>query len=102
MLLLFLVLGGIVAFLIASGIAGATRRLTGNDALALAVGTFSMPALILASLAYWLVTMEVEDAPPGNVVLGNLFVVCLITLVALLASHLTLKFLARRSLRNGR
>lgn len=101
MFMLFLVLVGIGTLLIAGGIAALTRHLTGKDALALAFGTLTMPAIILALLAYWLVTMEVDDAPPGMVILGNLAVIGVITPVALLASHLTVKFLARRTLRNS-
>ncbi|MBU6166569.1 MAG: hypothetical protein KGQ52_10625 [Alphaproteobacteria bacterium] len=101
MFMFFLVFVGIGAFLTAGATAALARHLTGKDALALAFGTLTMPAIILALLAYWLATLEVDDAPPGMVILGNLAVIGVITPVALLASHLTIKFLGRRTLRNS-
>ena len=60
MLFASLVLVGIAAgiSLIASAIAAASHFLTRSYALSLTLGTLTMPALLLASFTYWLMTME--------------------------------------------
>jgi hypothetical protein len=45
--------------------------------------------------------MEVDDPAPGNVLIGNLMVLAVVTPIALLASYLTIRFLSGRALRNG-
>ena len=46
--------------------------------------------------------MEADDAAPGNVLYGSLIFLAVVTPIAFLASHFTIRFLARRALRNGR
>jgi maltodextrin utilization protein YvdJ len=103
MLVTSLVLVGLVAgaFLTAGAIAALCRLVTKSSALSLMIGTLAIPALICASLIYWLMTMEVDDAPPGMVIIGNLTAIAVITPLALLASRLTTRFFDRRALRNG-
>ena len=103
MLFASLVLVGIAAgiSLIASAIAAASHFLTRSYALSLTLGTLTMPALLLASFTYWLMTMEADDAPPGTMIIGNLTAIGIVTPIALLASLLTLKLLARRAPRKG-
>ncbi|MFA6117420.1 MAG: hypothetical protein WC729_25710 [Sphingomonas sp.] len=103
MLVVSLVLVGIIVgvSLIASAIAALCRLLTESNALSLTMGTLTMPALICALFVYWVMTMEVDDAPPGNVLIGNLTALAVVTPIALLASHLTIRLLSRRALRNG-
>lgn len=100
MLLVFVVIFA-SAFVVASAIAALTRLLTRSDTLSLILGSLTMPALICGLLAYWVLTMEADDAPPGDVIIGSLVAIAVITPVAWLASHLTVKFLTRRTLRNG-
>lgn len=104
MLVASLVLVGGVACvtLIASAIAALCRLVTKSNALSLALGTLALPALICASFLYWVMTMEVDDAPPGMVLIGNLIVIAVIVPIALLACNLTIRFLSRRALRKGR
>jgi len=87
--------------LIASVLAALCRLLAKSNALSRAVGTLTMPVLICAAFVYWVMTMEVDDAPPGNVLVGTLTAVAVVTPIALLASHLTIRFLSRRAPRNG-
>jgi len=46
--------------------------------------------------------MEADDASPGAVLMGSLTALAVVTPIALLASHFTVKFLSRRALRNVR
>lgn len=101
-MVLFLITAGAVAALVPAAIAFMVRRLTKRDVTAIVVGGLMLPALVLAGLLYWLATMEVDDADPGMVILGNLLLVAVITPVGMLASYLTVRFLARRKQRHGR
>jgi xanthine/uracil/vitamin C permease (AzgA family) len=99
-----LVLIGIVAgvSLIAGTIAAVSRVVSKSNALSVALGTLTIPALLCASFGYWVLTMEVDDAAPGAVLMGNLTALAIVTPIALLASRCTIKFLSRRALRNVR
>lgn len=88
--------------LIAGTIAAVSRIATKSNALSTALGTLAIPALICASFAYWVLTMEADDAPPGAVLMGNLTVLAVVTPIALLASRFTVKLLSRRALRKVR
>lgn len=103
MLIASLVFVGIIAgvSLIAGAITATCRIVTKSNALSVALGTLTIPLLICALLAYWVNTMEADDPAPGNVLIGNLFVLAVITPIAFLASHLTIKFLSRRAFRSG-
>lgn len=102
MLITLLVLVGFVTgvLLITSAVAAICRLVTKSRAVSLMIGTLAIPTLILASLAFWMLTMGVHDTPPGMVIIGNLIAVAIIMPLALLASNLTNRFLDRRALRN--
>lgn len=104
MLFAMLFLVGIVSgvFLMAGTIAAASYVATKSNALSTALGTATIPTLLCASFAYWVLTMEADDAPPGNVLVGTLTALAVVTPIALLASRFTVKFLSRRALRNDR
>ena len=104
MLAVSLILVAIVAgiSLIASALVAICRLLIKSNTLSLALGTFIMPALICALFIYWAMTMDADDASPGNVLMGSFAALAIVTPVALLASHLTIKFLSRRTLRKVR
>jgi hypothetical protein len=99
-----LVLIGIVAgvSLIAGTIAAVSRAATKSNALSIALGTLTIPALLCALFGYWMLTMEADDAPPGAVLMGNLTALAVVTPIALLASRFTVKFVSRRASRNVR
>jgi hypothetical protein len=88
-------------FLFAGSIAALCRHLTKRTGLSVTIGTLTQPSLICALLVYWLMTMEVDDAPPGVVVMGSLTLIAVITPVSFFASRLTTRFLDRRALQNG-
>jgi hypothetical protein len=88
-----------VAALIASAVAALSRVLTGSNGLSRALGTLVIPSLIVGALVYWLITMEVDDAPPGMLIMGNLTLLAVVTPITFLASHFTVQFLARRASR---
>ncbi len=102
MLITSLVLVGFVTgvLLITGAVAAICRLVTKSRAVSLMIGTLAIPTLILASLAYWMLTMGADDVPPGMVIIGNLIAVAIIMPLALLASNLTNRFLDRRALRN--
>ena len=102
MLVALSLLGAVIAgvALIASAIAAVCRLLTGSSVLALTLGTVTLPALICMGFFYWLKTMQADDAAPGAVLIGNLAALAVVTPVALIASHLTLRAIARRATRN--
>ena len=104
MLFGLLVLIGIVlcVSLIAGTITAVSRAATKSDSLSMAIGTLTIPALLCVSLGHWVLTMEVDDAPPGAVLMGSLMALAVVTPIALLASRFTVKFLSRRALRNVR
>ncbi|EJL23653.1 hypothetical protein [Novosphingobium sp. AP12] len=91
----------IAVFLIAGAVAAICRPVTNSRGVSLMAGTLAIPALISASLIYWLSTMESDDAPPGMVIIGNVTAIAVITPLALFASHLTTKFMDRRAARNA-
>ena len=91
-----------IASLIGGMIAALSYLATKKSALATALGTLTMPALLCASVGYWVLTMEADDAPPGAVLMGALTALSVVTPTALLASRLTVKFLSRRVSRNVR
>jgi biotin transporter BioY len=99
-----LVFAGVIAgfLFIASVMAAFCHLLTNNKTLSLALGTLAIPILLCALLAYWILTMEADDPAPGNVLIGSLIFVAVLTPVAFLASYLTTSFLARRASRNVR
>ncbi|WP_375392059.1 hypothetical protein [uncultured Sphingomonas sp.] len=102
MLFGMLVLIGIVVgvSLIAGTLAAVSRIATKSNALSMALGTLTIPALLCASFGYWVLAMDADDAPPGAVLLGNLTALAVVTPIALLASRFTVKFLSRRASRN--
>jgi len=104
MLFGLLFLFGIVlgASLIAGTIAAVSRAATKNNSLSMAIGTLTIPALLCVSFGHWVLTMEADDAPPGAVLMGSLTALAVVTPIALLASHFSIKFLSRRALRNVR
>jgi hypothetical protein len=99
-----LILASIVAgvSLVAATITAVIRIATKSDTLAITIGTLAIPVLLCASFGYWLLTMEADGAPPGNVLMGNLTALAMLTPIALLASRLTVKFLSRRAPLNTR
>ena len=103
MLIVLLNLLGFIAAvsLIAGVTAVACRLLTKSNALALTSGTLVMPVLICASVAYWVKTMDADDPAPGNVLMGNLLILAVVTPIAFVASYLSLRVLSRRASRNG-
>ncbi|WP_130327189.1 hypothetical protein [Sphingomonas sp. BK036] len=103
MLILPLFIVGIISgvALIAGAVAAVCRLLTKSNAVSLTLGTLSMPVLIGASLVDWIMTMEADDTAPGNVIIGSLVALVVFTPIALLASHLTIRFLSKRASRNG-
>jgi hypothetical protein len=92
----------IVVSPIAGTIAAVIRVATKSNALSIAIGTLTIPALLCVSFGYWVLTMEADDAPPGAVLMGNLTALAVVTPIALLASRFTVRFLSRRALRNVR
>lgn len=99
----FVLIGIVVGVsLIAGTIAAVSRVATKSNALSMALGTLTVPALLCLSFGYWVFTMEADDAPPGAVLMGNLAALAVVTPIALLASRFTVKFLSRRALRNVR
>jgi hypothetical protein len=104
MLFGLLILAGEVAgvSIIAGTIAAVIRVATKSDTLAIALGTLTLPVFFCVSFGYWVFKMEAEDAPPGTVLMGNLTALAVVTPIALLASHFTVKSLSRRAPRNVR
>jgi len=102
MLITSLVLVGFVTgvLVITGAVAAICRLVTKSRAVSLMIGTLAIPALILASFVYGMLTMGDDDAPPGMVIIGNLIAVAIIMPLALLASNLTNRCLDRRALRN--
>lgn len=102
MLIALLNLFGFIAVisLISGAVAAICRLLTKSNFASKIVGSLFVPAMISAQLIYWLNTMEVDEAAPGNVLIGNLLTIAAATAIGFLASHLTIRFLSRRTLRN--
>ena len=88
-----------VAAVLSAGIAAAVRHLSKRDGSAIAAGGLALPSLFLLLLAYWLVTMQVDDPPPGPVMFGTLLVAGVTAPVTFLASYLTVIGLRRRQRR---
>lgn len=86
----------------AGTIAAVSRVATKSNALSIALGTLTIPALLCVSFGYWALTMEADDPAPGAVWMGNLTALALVTPIALLVSRFTVKFLSRRALCNLR
>lgn len=94
-MIMALTIAASVAILIAGISAAAARSLTKNNRLAVFIGGMTLPSLMVLGLAYWLMTMEVDDAPPGMVILGNLAALLVIIPVSFSASFFTVRALAR-------
>lgn len=104
MLFGLLIFTGFVAgiTLIAGTIAAVIGRVTKSDALSIALGTLTIPVLFCIFFRYWVLTMGADDPAPGNVLMGTLTALAVVTPIALLASRFTVKFLSRRALRHVR
>ena len=76
-------------------------RLRLKPAGAATIGTLALPGLIMASLILWAMIMEVDDAPPGMVLLGNLVFLTVSTPLSFVVSLQTLRWHARRKLRHN-
>ena len=87
----------IAAILIAAAVGAAVRYLTKRDGLAIFIGGMTLPTLVIVGLVYWLNTMEVDDAPPGMVILGNMLLLVVITPLSFLGSFATIRILANAS-----
>jgi hypothetical protein len=94
-LIVVLTIAASTASAIASAGAALARYLTKRDGLAVFIGGMTLPSVIVLGLGYWLVTMQVDDAPPGMVILGNLVALAIVTPMSFLASRYTVRFLAR-------
>ena len=57
--------------------------------------------MLLLGLIYWLLTMDVDDAPPGMVILGSLMVAAITVPITFLVSFVTVWLLARRTRLGG-
>lgn len=104
MLGLLLVISAVIAgvSVIAGGIACVCRSLSKSNTLSLVIGTLAIPALVCTSFVYWVLTMEADDASPGSVVMGNMTAIAIVTPIAAIASHFTIKWLSNRPVRDGR
>ena len=104
MLVTSLVFLGVISgvSLIAGAVAAIVRLLTHSKTLSLLSGTLAMPMILCSLLAYWVKTMEVDDPAPGNVLIGSLIFLAVVTPIAFLASHFTTSILARRVSRDVR
>jgi hypothetical protein len=69
--------------------------------MAILAGGLAVPWLFLLGLVYWLITMEVDDPPPGMVILGSLVAISITAPLTLLVSFITVWLLARAT-PNGR
>lgn len=89
------IVGGFVIFLTAAtaGSAIGTRIVTKNDLAAILAGVFTVPALFLFGLLYFLSTMEVDDAPPGMVIGGTIVAAAIAMPATLLVSFFTVRHL---------
>lgn len=102
MIALLVIIGVVAAVSLISGTVAAVSRIaTQRNSVSIAIGTLTMPALICLSFGYWALTMEVDDAPPGNVLMGSLTAVAVVTPFALFVSRFTVMFLSRRALQKG-
>jgi len=85
------------AALVSGGIAAIARHMTKHDGLSAAIGALAIPTAIITGLSYWLVTMEVDDPTPGNVILGSLVVLVITAPIAFFSSRFTVQFVSRRT-----
>jgi hypothetical protein len=88
--------------LVTAGCAAAARRVMKKDWSAILAGGSAVPSMFLLGLIYWLITMEVDDAPPGMVILGSLSAAAMTAPLTFLVSFFTVWLLARRMRLNGR
>jgi vacuolar-type H+-ATPase subunit I/STV1 len=79
------------------GCAAAVQRMMHKDRLAILSGGLAFPSVLLLGLIYWLLTMEVDDAPPGMVILGSLMAAAIAAPITFLVSFATVLLLARRT-----
>ena len=94
---------GLGAFFVIStvGCAMIARHLTRSDKAGIIAGGLAFPLLTLAGLFYWLATMEVDDPPPGAVIIANLALTGLALPLTFLMSLGTVCLLARRARASG-
>ena len=81
--------------ILAAAIAAVVRCVSKRNIVSISVGAFAIPAMILNSLWYWLLTTGVEGPPTGAVVTGTIRVLALSTPFALLTSYMAVSMLRR-------
>lgn len=98
-LLLYMVAA--VAVVATVGVTLLARFITKRARLSIVLGGLALPAFTLLGLLYWLLTLEVDDPPPGIVIVGNLLIIGVISFITLLTSYLTVRLLSRSETENG-
>lgn len=98
------ILASIVAgvALTAGTVTAVIRFTTKSNTLAVTLGTLIIPTFLFVSFGYWILTMEADGPAPGNVLMGNLTALAVLSPIALLASRFTIKSLSRRASRKVR
>jgi len=86
---------------IAVGCSAIVLRFAHSDAVAVLAGGLIVPLLFVLGLLYWLLTMEVDDAPPGMVILGSLTAAAVTTPITFFVSLATVWLIRRRAGQNG-
>ena len=84
------------------GIAIPARYVTKKDGVAIVIGGLALPLLVLCGLVYWLLTMAVDDPPPGLVIMGNLITAGVTAPIGFLASYIAVRTLTSRERMNDR
>ena len=69
---------------------------TQSAALAKSAGALALPVLIVVLFGYWLLTMGVDDAAPGNVLAGMAMLLAIVTPTAVLTTSATVRIISRR------
>lgn len=87
---------------VAMGCSAMSLRFAQRASVAVVAGGLSVPLLFILGLLYWLLTMGVDDAPPGMVILGCLTGAALTAPATFFVSLITVWLLRRRAERNGR
>jgi len=87
---------------VAMGCSAIVLRFALRASAAVLAGGLIVPLLFILGLLYWLLTMEVDDALPGMVILGCLTVAAVTAPITFFASLVTVWLLRRRAERNGR
>ena len=88
--------------LVTAGCAAIVRRVTNKNPVAILVGGLTVPSILLLGLIHWLITMEVDDAPPAMVILGSLVAVGITAPLTLLVSFITVRLLTHPAPSGGK